>query len=72
MRKTKLYRNLKKGDQFMVKREDGKTAIVTVNRVQETIKAWFSGRRQWEIHGDYPWWWNFPIRAYSNDRVELV
>jgi len=72
MAKSKLYRNLKCGDKFRVRREDGISAIVTVSQVQETRKAWFSGKRQWEVHGNYPWWWMTPIRAYSNERCNLV
>lgn len=70
--KSKLYRNLVPGDRFRVWREDGKTDIVTVSHVRECPHAWFSGRRQWEVLGNYPWWWTAPIRAYANERVDLV
>lgn len=75
--KTKLYRNLKPGDRFTVidlsfTSTHGRASTVTVSKVHETSKAWFSGKRQWAVHGDYPWWFTGPIHAYSTDRVELV
>lgn len=72
MPKSKLYRNLKPGDKFTVGREDGKRATVTVSSVHETKRAWFSGKRQWIVNGDYPYWWSVPIHAYSTDRIDLV
>jgi hypothetical protein len=75
--KTKLYRNLKPGDQFTVvdltyPSAYGRAAAVTVTGVREAGPAWFTGKRQWEIHGTYPWWFRGPIMAYSTDRVELI
>lgn len=77
MAKSKLYRNLKPGDKFQVidltfLSTHGRTHTVTVTSVQETKRAWFTNRRQWAIHGNYPWWFGGPIMAYSDDRVELM
>ena len=73
---SKLYRNLKLGDKFVVSTDLScprqYRAVVTVTAVQETSRAWFTGRRQWVVHGNYPWWWTLPIRAYSDDRTDLV
>lgn len=75
--KTKLYRNLKPGDQFRIETGYGikqyRSAIITVTRVEETQRAYFSGKRQWAVYGNYPWWWgSTPVTAYSTDKVELV
>jgi hypothetical protein len=77
--KTKLYRNLKHGDKILVADATnnngsvgGRTAIVTVSCVQETRSGRISGKRQWAVHGNYPWWFSGPILAYSTDRTELV
>lgn len=73
MAKTKLIRNLKKGDKFVVRREDGVSATITVQGVQETQRAWFTGKRQWEVIAhDWPFWWCFGLRGYSTDRIGLV
>lgn len=75
MRKSKLIRNLKPGDKFTVMDDTGdrlRTCTVTVSSVRETRRAWFSGKRQWEVSADYPWWWPFPVRGYSTDRINLV
>lgn len=72
--KTKLIRNLKKGDKFRISCESPvrRSAIVTVSHVQETIRGPFSGRRVWQVLGDYPWWWGFPVRGYSDSKMELI
>lgn len=79
--KTKLFRNLKPGDKFVVYRDilgveklkvSQTHAIVTVISVQETTRAHFSGKRQWQVNGNYPWWWVTPICAYANEKTELV
>jgi hypothetical protein len=74
--KSKLYRNLRPGDKFRVTdRTDGgkeRTAIITVSKVQEGRVGHFTGERRWEVHGDYPWWFQGPVVAYSGDRVNLV
>ena len=76
MTKSKLYRNLKPGDQFKVETGYGISRymwhIVTVSSVKETRRAFFTGKRQWAVYGDYPWWFSGPIHAYSYDRVTLV
>ena len=76
MAKSKLYRNLKPGDKFRVESAYKiglyRSHIVTVSAVHETCRGYFSGKRQWEVSGDYPYWWNGPIRAYSDDRTDLV
>lgn len=71
--KTKLYRNLKPGDIISVECNitDYRKEYVKVNRVQETTKYWHSVKRIWEIHGEYPWWWPGPIRAYSNEKCDV-
>lgn len=70
-KKTKLYRNLKPGDKFKVYREDGRSYTVTVYRVQESTRSWYTGKRQWEVLGDYPFWWTTPIRAYHDEKTTL-
>lgn len=73
--RSKLYRNLKPGDKFAIAdNTSGKlrSAVITVSSVHETKRAWFTGRRLWQVHGNYPWWWPFPITAYSDERVELI
>lgn len=72
---TKLYRNLKKGDKIVLLDETDypkiRKHILIVSSVRECSRAWFTGKRQWEVSGNYPFWFPFPIRAYSNDRTEL-
>lgn len=72
--RSKLWRNLKPGDKFRVSCAGVpyREKVCTVTKVQEVRRAWFSGKRQWEIHADYPWWWPCPIRAYADERTELV
>jgi len=73
--KTKLYRNLKPGDTLTVETGWGirpyRHAVVTVSKVYETRRCWFTNRKQWAVCGDYPWWFGGPIHAYSDERVEL-
>ena len=73
---SKLYRNLKAGDKILLQTgfgiKDYRTHVLTVTRVQETRRAWFTGRRQWMVLGNYPWWFPGPILSYSDDRTELV
>jgi hypothetical protein len=75
MRKTKLGRNLKPGDKIQL--VDGisskpRTALCTVDRVYETRRAWFSGRRMWRVAlKDKPWWFGPEIMCYSNERFEV-
>lgn len=74
-RQSKLYRNLKPGDQFRVETGWGmpvsRSAVVTVTKVYETHRAYATGRRQWVVHGTYPWWWTGPIHAYADERVDV-
>lgn len=70
MKLTRLYRNLKKGDKFVVRFEN-KSTIVVVSSVNETRRFHFSGKRCWEIHANYPWWFPGPIRGYSTDKIEI-
>jgi hypothetical protein len=74
--RTKLYRNLKPGEKITLldQTTPGKTRTHTlvVSHVQETCRAYFTGKRQWVVHGNYPWWWSNPITVYSTDKVEVV
>jgi hypothetical protein len=74
--KTKLVRNLKPGDVIHVTdavQLPAKTHRVTVRRVQEGPRGWFSGKRMWRayfepqlMHGS----WTY-ITGHSKDRVEV-
>ncbi len=74
-RRTKLYRNLKPGDRFIVETDwvikEHRTAVVTVSCVKETYICPFTSKRQWRVLGNYPWWFSGPIHVYSDERVEL-
>lgn len=72
--KSKLFRNLKKGDKFEVIADNGRhcrTAIVTVTSVQECSRGWFDGKRRWQVNGNYPWWFMLPVRATHDERTDL-
>ena len=75
MAKSKLYRNLKPGDRFKVETGYGikqyLSAVVTVSSVEKVGRNRFSGKQQWAVYGDYPWWWGRPIHAESSERCEL-
>ena len=76
MAETKLYRNLKAGDKFVVHDNTDpkkhRTAVVTVSGVREIARGFISHKRQWEVSGDYPWWFVHAIIAYSTDKVEVL
>ena len=73
---SKLYRNLLPGDKIMVQMSMAyapmRTHVVTVSHVEEMTRCHISGKRQWVVYGDYPWWFRGPIIAYHEDRVILV
>jgi hypothetical protein len=74
MRRSKLIRNLKRGDRIRLTDIDGKrTAVITVAAVQERRQSWFTGRRMWEVCSpDWPWWWGLMgITGYSDTRIDL-
>jgi hypothetical protein len=73
MTKKKLIRNLKRGDQIRVWDMDYKRSkLVTVSSVNETRKGFMTGRRQWRVTADFPWWWPCGIVGYSDDKIEVV
>ena len=71
---SKLYRNLKPGDVIRIETVSlpYRSALLTVTHTQECERAFFTGKRQWAIHGNYPWWFPGPIRAYADERVNVV
>ena len=74
--RTKLIRNLKPGDKFGVRTdfpgEKHRHAVVTVSCVQETRRGFMTGKRTWEVIGDYPWWFPHCITGYHNEKIELL
>ena len=70
--KTKLIRNLKKGDQFTVFDCDYRRhQTVTVQCVQETRRGFMTGKRMWQVIGDFPWWFACGVTGYHNDKIEV-
>jgi len=73
---SKLLRNLKRGDKFVIVDVDGKRKhTVEVQCVQETRCGHFTGKRMWEVIaiGGYPCWWGCsPVNGYSDTRIELA
>lgn len=78
MAKSKLFRNLKAGDKFVVETgygiKDYRTAVVTVHEVRRIAeKGCFTGKTQWNVYGTFPaWWGSNHTTVYATDRVELV
>jgi hypothetical protein len=76
--RTKLIRNLKRGDQFIVNgiftpiHREPRNAIVTVQAVQETCRGYMTRKRQWMVVGDFPWWFSCGIIGYHNDKIEIM
>jgi hypothetical protein len=72
--RTKLLRNLKRGDKLRVVDVDGKrTAIVTIHGVRHCGRGVGTGKHMYEAMGDYPWWWGATgVTGYSDTRVELA
>ena len=72
---SKLFRNLKPGDRFVVSAESGLrtvTHVVNVTIVRDGGHNYFTGKREWVVHGTYPWWWSRAIRATYNERTEVL
>lgn len=70
---TKLVRNLKAGDKLKLVDIDGKrTHLLEVRKVEETRPGYLTGKRQWKVVGDYPWWFPLPVVGYSNSRITLA
>lgn len=71
---TKLTRNLKPGDRFVVTfPEAGYKAVVTVTGVVPLGVSRYSGKKEWRIDGEYPWWWpGSAIIAQSKDRTDVL
>ena len=78
MAKSKLFRNLKAGDKFVVETgygiKDYRTAVVTVHEVRRIAeKGWFTGKTQWNVYRTFPaCWGSNHTTVYATDRVELV
>lgn len=75
--KTKLFRNLKPGEKFVVETGYGVkqhySSVVTVSCVRETCLSWLTGKRQWNVFGNFPWWWGGKCTTIgSKDRVEVL
>lgn len=71
--KSKLYRNLKPGDNILLidcSSARMRHCVLTVSSVVKTINL-FSHKSEWIVNGNYPWWWTIPIHAYGNERVQL-
>ena len=71
--RTKLIRNLKRGDVVTLRREDGLRTNLIVRRVEETQKGMFSGKRRWKVIADnYPYWCPMPVSGYHDTKIEVV
>jgi hypothetical protein len=73
MKKTKLIRNVRKGEKFIVRDAlSGRVTTVVAGNAQETIPGFMTGKRQWMIPGNYPWWWGCSaVTGYSKDKIEV-
>ena len=77
MTRTKLFRNLKPGEQFQVILDipghPYTASTVTVTSVERIAKPRKYGISFWRVYGDFPLWWCCPyLVAYSDERTELV
>jgi len=73
--RRKLARNLRTGDQFVVYTDRGMgveyTNVVTVSRIDTRMSGFYRNRKEYIIHGDYPWWFDGPLMCDSDEYIEL-
>jgi hypothetical protein len=73
MARSKLVRNVKRGDKFRIRSERYEAVVTAASDAQETRSGHFTRRRQWMIPANYPWWWGASaVTGYSDTRIELV
>jgi hypothetical protein len=75
MARSKLLRNLKPGDRYTIQgTEPHQRLTLTVLRVEETSMGCFTGKRRWAVHSveRRPFWFQFPVIGYSDERIALA